>query len=462
MRIFLAFLVAAVSLCFWDGKSFAAPDVVREKPAIIVGVGFSRTISLSTGKPIREARDDKNEPIFTVMQTNEGQQVFIHSRKGDKADVGRSVVNVDKAIVRGVSMGEMTFTLIDESGRREAFHVIVGAHLNIAVESTHRVRLTGNKPISKSQNASPKVLRVDALQDDPTTVMVTGLSEDNGWFTVVGQNGVKEYFVAQVYSFKGSTQHVLFPGQVQIFQMSNKNDITSVFIQHEEVVSVTPDLATASRIVIRGVGPGVSDVRLQDDRMHEENYRFIVLSGEELFVPLEGTCKLRLSTKVAVRSTRSEDDKVATAAIDPDDRKSVTLSGKATGEARVFITGEEGNPELYRVLVRSEKEPGANTIFVKVGKQTIDLPGKTKLRSVYNSSDKVIRVESVIESGSMTIFDGEKWFKVEVKPPPDAKFRRALTIVSKKPGIARLSVTDEKNKSEEFLIIVRDEPERKK
>lgn len=445
-------LVGAV----WTACLIALPGLAQDKDVqkrpVVVALDGSQTVAMSTGTPLKAIHDASDKPINRIERKNKSVQVQGERQKDSIFSIAADVNEATTAVVRGLALGESSFTLIDTAGRRESFQVIVATGLEAAVDSSHRVRLSSTKTISRVANHDEKVSRVGIVGEKRTIATVTALAAGDGHFVLHSEDGQKEHFKIQVYSLEGKNQRLLVAGGMRL-QMSNKKRLASVFVEREEIVKVTPSLEDLTAVDAVARHPGTCLVTLTDADGKQESVRLIVLKGDDLFVPVDGSRTVQLTTGSPVRIIRNQDEKVTSVKIDQSDARRVLIRGLAPGETSIILFGEEGNPELYRVVVRSETEPGKHVLFLPFGKRTeVELPVEKMVQSVANFSDKV-RVEPVAASGSITIVNRTRWIRAAAKPNVRG---RTIALLARKPGVARLHLTLEGGTTAEIVAIVGD------
>lgn len=97
------------------------------------------------------------------------------------------------ARLTGVAVGSTKVTLTDVDGHVEAFAVEVKSNrINLVVGSTRVLQLTSKKPIRRVINERDAVVRVTPVFDDPTRVMITGISVGRARMTLAGDDGEEE------------------------------------------------------------------------------------------------------------------------------------------------------------------------------------------------------------------------------------------------------------------------------
>lgn len=62
----------------------------------------------------------------------------------------------------------------------------------VSVGGTQRLQMSTKQPIRRVVNDRPDVVRVEAVADDPTTVLLIGLSPGAARITLTGADGTRE------------------------------------------------------------------------------------------------------------------------------------------------------------------------------------------------------------------------------------------------------------------------------
>jgi hypothetical protein len=103
---------------------------------------------------------------------------------------------LDKPAVEltGLAPGKTQVTLIDTDGKKESFEVTVQRprQIVITVGQTVRLQMSTKKPIAKVFNDRPGIVRVSPVDDDPTTIQVTGLAPGMAHISLIDRDGREE------------------------------------------------------------------------------------------------------------------------------------------------------------------------------------------------------------------------------------------------------------------------------
>jgi len=111
-------------------------------------------------------------------------------------NVVRAPAQLDKPAIdlTGLAPGKTQVTLIDADGKKEAFEVTVRQprQIVITVGQTVRLQMSSKKPIAKVFNDKPGIVRVSPVDDDPTTIQVTGLAPGIARISLIDKDGREE------------------------------------------------------------------------------------------------------------------------------------------------------------------------------------------------------------------------------------------------------------------------------
>jgi Pilus formation protein N terminal region len=79
-----------------------------------------------------------------------------------------------------------------EEPKRQPPEAPAARQITVTVNGTVRLQMTGKKLIKTVLNERPDVARVSAVMDDPTSVLVTGLSPGSTRITLIAADGAEE------------------------------------------------------------------------------------------------------------------------------------------------------------------------------------------------------------------------------------------------------------------------------
>jgi Pilus formation protein N terminal region len=102
--------------------------------------------------------------------------------------------DVPAVVLTGLAPGTTRVTLTDADGTKESFAVTVKAprQIVVTVGQTVRLQMSNKKPISTVFNEKPTIVRVSPMENDPTTVLLTGLAPGIVRITLIDKDGREE------------------------------------------------------------------------------------------------------------------------------------------------------------------------------------------------------------------------------------------------------------------------------
>jgi hypothetical protein len=103
-------------------------------------------------------------------------------------------VDAPAIVLTGLTPGTSRVTLTDADGKKEAFDVTVQKprQIVVTVGQTVRLQMSNQKPISKVFNEKPAIVRVSPVDNDPTTIQITGLAPGIVRITLIDKDGREE------------------------------------------------------------------------------------------------------------------------------------------------------------------------------------------------------------------------------------------------------------------------------
>jgi hypothetical protein len=187
---------------------------------------------------------------------------------------------------------------------------------------------------------------------------------------------------------------------------------------------------------LHGESPGTVRITLVDEAGAKEDWDIEVRN--EVFVPLGKSEAVQMATRKAIKEIANESEKVIAIEKMPGEAGAVKVTGRASGDARFTLTGDDGRTETVEVVVRSEKEPGKNLLLLTADcGLRFQTPGKKPIRTAINSSEEVVRMRPL--SGPDTALQDPT----------------SLIIEALKPGFCRLEIEELEGVTEKYEVIVR-------
>lgn len=140
-----------------------------------------------------------------------------------------------------------------------------------------------------------------------------------------------------------------------------------------------------------GLSPGTRRVILVDEDGVKETCDIIV--RRMIFLPIGASQVVQMASKGSVKKIGNEGNKIVGVEHFPSDKSKVKLTGLTAGDTRFTLTSEDGKTETFEVIVRSDKVPGKNTIFVSMDAFEIHRgPDESPISSVVNERNTIVEV----------------------------------------------------------------------
>jgi hypothetical protein len=151
--------------------------------------------------PALRAEEKSNVPQLTVVchetlrvQMSTKKNIVQAAVRDEKVVAGPGQLDRSTIELTGLAPGTTRVTLTDGNGTKEAFDVTVSRprQLIVSVGQTVRLQMSTKKPIAKVFNEKPAIVRITPLDDDPTTIQITGLSPGIVRIILVDKSGREE------------------------------------------------------------------------------------------------------------------------------------------------------------------------------------------------------------------------------------------------------------------------------
>jgi hypothetical protein len=127
------------------------------------------------------------------VQMSSKKNIVKLSVQDDTIVSGPTQLDTPTVVLTGLAAGKTQVTLTDADGKRETYQVTVQKRqFTVTVGQTIRIRMSSKKPIAKVFNEKPGIVRISTVQDDPTTIQVTGLAPGMVRITLVDGDGREE------------------------------------------------------------------------------------------------------------------------------------------------------------------------------------------------------------------------------------------------------------------------------
>jgi hypothetical protein len=168
-----SFWVCLVFACAWPAVAAEAPKEEPRPPMrqVVILQGATRPVDMTNRRGRIRTVVNENEKVAHVLEVSGGGPLHISA----------------------VSPGSTRITMTDENEKSEMIEVIVRPNrLVLSVGASQRLQMTTKRPIRTVLNENERVVRVQEIVGDPTSVLVTGLRPGRARITLTDADGQKE------------------------------------------------------------------------------------------------------------------------------------------------------------------------------------------------------------------------------------------------------------------------------
>ncbi|HVK15826.1 MAG TPA: sigma factor-like helix-turn-helix DNA-binding protein, partial [Fimbriiglobus sp.] len=149
---------------------------------------------------------------------------------------------------------------------------------------------------------------------------------------------------------------VIPSAQTRRFDTKATKPILEMFVHRAEIAGVRLDPTDPTRVLITGLKPGVTELRLIDAGGGAEQIVVAVHEGDVVLLTKGETSPFQLPNNVAIKDAVCKREGVARTAVDPADANRLLITGLKAGVSELTVTGSDGWERILRVVVREDKK----------------------------------------------------------------------------------------------------------
>lgn len=163
---------------------------------------------------------------------------------------------------------------------------------------------------------------------------------------------------------------------IQQVQMKTKKRVRTAINDSDKIIKVSEFQGDPTSVLLAAQSIGTARLTLIDIDEMKETYDVVVCNL--LYVPVGNSQPVHLSTKKPIKEVHNDGEKTIRLERSASAANVINVVGITSGDTRFRLVGEDGTIEHIAVLVRSEKNPGKNTLILDLGKPIPLQPSKTK------------------------------------------------------------------------------------
>lgn len=373
------------------------------------------------------------------------QQVVIENEKVVEAIPGGTI----QITIKAAAIGESGLKLIGKDGITEDWKIFVRSpKLMLAQDEKHKLRMSKQQNLTEVINESNRILKVEAVPDDPTTVLITAQEVGISRVVLVAGDSKSEIIEVGVKPKNLAPEkpegHFFIPLHRTIsIQMESKKAIKNVHVLKEDIVQVVGDAIDPSRLIVRAVGVGDTAMTLEDVDGKKEKYELVVRRG--MVVPLGVSMRVEAASKKAIDKADSSDVKVARVRAVPGEPKAVEVEPVMPGGCFITLIDKEGKKEEIRIAVTKVQ------LLLEVGEtQKLQISTKAGLKMVCLESDGI--VELILQTPKENVVELKGDARCVLIKTPKEDF---IEVKGVAPGAVQVFLTDKNDKAEVFEVGVK-------